>query len=186
MIVAVLLRVPILIASLCAAGLLLITRTLNLRQAARGIDWGLLLLVAGAFSIGTALIKTGVAQLFAQGVLAVVGTEPHLLIGGIFLITMLTTEVITNAAAALMLFPFALQTATLAGYTSLIAIKAVGITVAIAASSSFLTPIGYQTNTIVYGPGGYRFSDYLRVGAPLTVIQLLLGGWLIPAIWPLQ
>lgn len=185
MVAAITAGVPLIYATLVAAGLLLATRCLTIRQAARGIDWHLLLLVAIAFPFGSALVSTGVAELLARGVLTVVGTNPHLLIGGLFLMTLVVTEFVTNTAAALLLFPIALETMLIAGYDSLSAIKATGVTIAIAATSSFLTPIGYQTNTIVYGPGGYRFFDYARVGFGLTLIQLVLGSWLIPIIWPL-
>jgi di/tricarboxylate transporter len=186
MVVAVTLGVPILYGSLGAALLLLASRSLTIGQARRGISWSLLLLVASAFALGSALFSTGVADLFARGILNLVGSNPHLLIGTIFLITLLLTEVVTNAAAALMLFPIATEVVLLAGYDSLMALKAAGVTVAIGASSSFLTPIGYQTNTMVYGPGGYRFSDYARVGALLVLIQLVLVVLLVPYFWPLQ
>lgn len=185
MIVAVVLGVSILISSLCAAGLLLVTRSISFRQARAAIDWHLLLLVASAFALGGALYSTGVAFVIAEGVMKVVGYNPYLLIGGLFLLTMIFTEMITNTAAALMLFPIALETVRVAGYDSVAAIKTVGVTVAIAASSSFLTPIGYQTNTIVYGPGGYRFTDYARVGWGLTLTQLCVATAIIPTVWPL-
>ncbi|MGE3954389.1 MAG: SLC13 family permease [Parachlamydiales bacterium] len=175
--------VPMIIVSACAAALLLITRSVTLREAVQGIDWRLLLLIASAFGLGGAIQKTGVAELLARGVLQVVGAHPYWLIGAIFLVTMIVTELITNVAAALILFPIALETVQLAGFDSVTAIKAVGITVAIAASSSFLTPIGYQTNTIVYGPGGYHFLDFARLGAPLSVAQLAVATLLIPTFW---
>ncbi len=186
MIAAVTMGIPILYASLVAAGVLLITRSVSLREARLGIDWHLLLLVASAFALGGALYNTGVAHLLAEGVISVVGDNPYLLIGGVFLLTMIITELITNTAAALMLFPIAVETARVAGYDTLTAVKAIGVTVAIAASSSFLTPIGYQTNTIVYGPGGYRFTDYARVGWGLSILQLVVATSLIPWIWPLS
>jgi di/tricarboxylate transporter len=185
MVTAVVLGVPILISSLCAAGLLLVSRSVSLRQARSAVDWHLLLLVASAFGLGSALYSTGVALVIAKGVMVIVGYNPYLLIGGLFLLTMVFTEMITNTAAALMVFPIAMETVRVAGYDSLTAIKTVGVTIAIAASSSFLTPIGYQTNTIVYGPGGYRFADYARVGWGLSLTQLAAGTLLIPIIWPL-
>ncbi len=185
MVVSIILGFPLLYATLGAAGILLFSRSISFKEAARGIDWHLLLLVATAFPFGTALMSTGVADLLAKGVLYIVGTTPHLLIGGLFLLTMVVTEFVTNTASALLLFPIAVETVRIAGYDTLSALKAVGVTIAIAATSSFLTPIGYQTNTIVYGPGGYKFFDYARVGFGLTLLQLLLASWLIPLLWPL-
>jgi di/tricarboxylate transporter len=99
---------------------------------------------------------------------------------------MVATEIITNNAAALLLFPIAAQAVHQSGFTSPDAIKAAAVTVAIAASCSFSTPIGYQTNTIVYGPGGYKFGDYLRIGGPLSALYLIVATFLIPKIWPLN
>lgn len=184
MVVVTTIGVPIILTSLGAVALLLFGRLVTLRQAARAIDWHLLLLVASAFALGVAMEQTRVAYFFAKGVLYVVGSHPFWLIGGIYLATTIVTEFITNAAAAMLLFPIAIEMAFLAGYHSPMAIKAVGIAVALAASGSFLTPIGYQTNMIVYGPGGYRFYDYARVGAGLTILLLVLATFLIPTVWP--
>lgn len=185
MVIAVTLGLPILYGSTAAVALLLIGRLITFRQARRGINWQLLLLVAAAFPLGTALYATGVADLIAHGVLWVVGTQPHFLILGISVVTILLTELITNVAAALVIFPIAFEVIRIAGYDTTTAIKAIGVTIAISASSSFLTPIGYQTNMIVYGPGGYRFTDYARVGWGLTLIQILLLTFLVPEVWPL-
>ncbi|MBS0621609.1 MAG: SLC13 family permease [Verrucomicrobia bacterium] len=184
MVAAITIGIPLLIASLVAAALLLMTRMLTLRQAAAGIDWNLLLLVASAFALAQGLYTTGVATALAKGVMFALGTNHYLLIGGIFLLTMMVTEMITNTASALLVFPIAIETIRLAGYDSPLAFKAVAVTVALAASCSFLTPIGHQTNTIVYGPGGYRFGDYARFGAIPSVVQLLISTALIPLVWP--
>lgn len=183
MVIAITGDAPLLTASLIAVALLLGTRMLTLRQAAMGVDWSLLLLVASAFSLAQALYNTGVATVLARGVMFTLGTNPHLLIGGIFLLTMIVTEVITNTAAALLIFPIAIETIRLAGYDSSLAFKAVAVTVALAASCSFLTPIGHQTNTIVYGPGGYHFGDYARFGAIPSLLQVLISTALIPLVW---
>jgi di/tricarboxylate transporter len=96
--------------------------------------------------------------------------------------TTILTELITNNAAAVLMFPIAFATATEAGLEP----RGFALAIAIAASSSFLTPIGYQTNTMVYGMGGYRFADFARVGAPLTVLVLVVAALVIPIFWPLR
>ena len=94
---------------------------------------------------------------------------------------MLLTELITNNAAAVLVFPIAISTAAAAGLDP----RPFAVTVAVAASASFLTPVGYQTNTMVYGPGGYRFLDYLRLGLPMSVLVLLFVSLVIPVLWAL-
>jgi di/tricarboxylate transporter len=177
--------IPIMYASLGAAGVLLLSRMVSVRQAGQSIDWHLLLLVGSAFAMGSAIAHTGLAAQIAKGILYVVGTDPHLLIGGIFLATTFVTWFVSNAATALLLFPIALEMITLAGYHSLSAVKAVGVAVAIASSNDFVTPIGYQANMIVYGPGGYRFLDYTKMGAALSFLVWALGTAIIPVAWPL-
>jgi len=186
MVVAAVYGVPMMVASLSAVSALVMTKSISIREARKAVRWNLLVLIASAFAFGTALQTTGVANYLAQSILYIVGNNPHLLIAGIFALTMITTEVITNNAAALLLLPIAMQTARLGGFDSPEAMKAVAVTVAVSASCSFATPIGYQTNTIVYGPGGYKFTDYLKVGIPLSILFLILGTILIPVIWPLS
>ncbi len=186
MVVAAMNRVPMMIASLGAAMACLATRSLSIKEAQKSIVWNLLVLIGSSFAFGFALQKTGVANTFAAMILSVVGTEPRFLLAGVFVVTMLCTEFVTNNAAALIMFPIALQVGRLAGLDGAEAIKAFGITVTTAASCSFLTPIGYQTNTIVYGPGGYRFTDYCKVGAPLSLLVFGMAVWLIPILWPLH
>ena len=183
MIGAAVLGCPMVLASSVAAALMVLTRSVRLREARKSVRWSLLILIASSFSYGAAMEATGVATLAGTGILKIFGTEPHLLIAGIFLATMLVTEVITNNAAALILFPIAAQAAHLAGYDSITALKAVGITVIMGANSSFLTPIGYQTNTMVYGPGG--FLDYTIVGFPLSILVLIIVTIIVPGLWPL-
>src|SRR5690606_23066675 len=101
---------------------------------------------------------------------------------GVLLATILVTEMISNNAAAVLLFPIAIATASSAGLDP----RPFAIAVAIGASSSFLTPIGYQTNTMVYGIGGYRFGDFARLGFPLTIVMVLTALLMIPIAWPLR
>lgn len=172
-------------ATLCMVGLCFITKSISIREARKAIRWNLLILIGSAFAFAHALGITGVARLFAESMLPIFGENPHTFIAGLFIITLLITEVITNNAAALLVFPIAIETMKLSGYVGPSSLKAVAVTVALGASCSFLTPIGYQTNTIVYGPGGYKFTDYFKVGWPLTALIAILVSFLVPQIWPL-
>ncbi len=185
MVVAAALGVPMIIATLGAAMVYIFTKSISVREIQRSISWDILVLIGAAFGFGYGLQVTGVAKYFAQLVITISGAQPRALVGAIFIVTLCITELMTNNAAALIVFPIALQMVRLAGYDSSLAAKAVGITIAIAASSSFLTPIGYQTNTIVYGPGGYRFSDYAKIGFPLTILVAVMAIYWIPILWPL-
>lgn len=185
MVTAATMGTPIMIASVAAVFALIFSRTITIREAQNSIIWNLLLLIACSFALGKAMEVTGVAGYFAKIILSVVGTEPHMLIGGILFVTILSTELITNTAAAVILFPIATQLIQLAGYHEPGAIKAVGVTIALGCSCCFAIPTGYQTHMIVLGPGGYRFTDFMKVGIPLDVIVWMIGTALIPLLWPL-
>ncbi len=167
----------ILEAALLAAGALLATRTLSFSEAGEAIDFSVILLIAAAFGIGEAMQSTGLAETLAGGLLDVFsGWGDFGIILGLVLATTLLTEVITNNAAVVVVFPIALAVAVSAGLDP----RIMAMTIAVVASSSFLTPMGYQTNTMVYGPGGYRFSDYVRAGLPLNItvaIAVTLTAW---------
>ena len=124
--------------------------------------------------------SSGAAQVLAQGALSLADGNPYLLLIGAYLVVALLTEVVTNNAAAVIAFPIVTGAAQQLG----VDIMPFVIAVMFAASASFLTPIGYQTNLMVYGPGGYRFSDYLRVGGGLSVLVGAVTLVLIPLIWP--
>ena len=163
---------PILQAALLAAATLVLTRVLTVSEARDSVDLNVVVLIAAAFGLGAAIETTGLAETIARGLvdlLAPLGAFGIVL--GVVLATTVLTEVITNNAAAVVLFPIVIQVATAAGLDA----RTLAIAVAVAASSSFLTPMGYQTNTMVYGPGGYRFADYLRAGIPLnlTVVAVI-------------
>jgi di/tricarboxylate transporter len=143
---------------------------LTLREARDAVDLDVIVMIGAAFGLGTAMEITGLAERAAAlllGVFDPLGALGALL--GIVVATIALTEMITNNAAAALMFPIALPAAAAVGADP----RAYAIAVAVSASASFLTPIGYQTNTIVYGLGGYRFSDYPRLGLPLTVIVLV-------------
>jgi di/tricarboxylate transporter len=158
---------PILLAVCLAAVLLIITGCISVEDARDSIDWKVLLIIASAFGISRAMVNSGVANYIAMNLIsALESLGPLGLIAGTYFIASLYTEIITNNAAAALVFPIALVVAREAGLDP----RPFLIALAIAASASFATPIGYQTNLMVYGPGGYRFSDYLRIGIPLNII----------------
>ncbi len=163
--------VPILQATLLGALVLVGTRVLTPTEARRAVDLNIIILIAASFGLGRALEVTGVAQRAAEGIVAVFGgLGPAGAYLGIVLATLVLTELITNTAAVVLVFPIAMATAAVQGLDA----RMVALSVAVAASASFMTPIGYQTNTMVYGPGGYRFGDYARLGAPLTLLVVLV------------
>ena len=160
---------PILQASLIGAVVLVATRVLSAQAARDAIEIDVLIVIAASFGIGAAIERSGLAASLGSGIVeafAQFGDRAVLL--GIVVATVVLTEFISNNAAAALMFPIAMATAGQLGTDP----RAFAIAVAVAASASFLTPIGYQTNTMVYGPGGYRFGDYVRLGAPLTIAMI--------------
>lgn len=161
--------VPILHASLVGATAMVLGGVLTPAEARGAVSLDVLVVVAAGFGLGAAVQQSGLAAALAESVLAPFGAlGPAWALAGVVLVTLALTELITNTAAAILVFPVALTVAGQVGAEP----RAFAIAVAVAASCSFLTPIGYQTNTMVYGPGGYRFSDYARLGAPLTLVVL--------------
>lgn len=172
--------VPILQASLVGAVALIAFGVLTATEARASIDLDTIIVIAASFALGTAMEKSGLAAQLAGLVIGATGggnTYGALL--GLILATLITTELITNNAAAALLFPIAFASAEQLGVDP----RPFAIAVAVAASNSFLTPIGYQTNTMVYGPGGYRFTDYIRVGFPLTITTVTVMVIIIPWIY---
>lgn len=168
-------------AALFGAALMLMTGCLSVSQAEKSLDFNVLITIAASFALGAALQKTGVADILAQGIVDLSGGRPWLLLILTYAAVSLMTETITNNAAAVIMVPIILAIVTQAGLNP----EPFMFAVMMAASASFATPLGYQTNLMVYGPGAYRFSDFLRAGLPMniivgvsTVVILLLG-------WPL-
>ncbi len=162
----------ILEASLMAAGALVATGTLTANEVRDAIDFDVIVLIASSFALGAAVEMTGLASRLADAIIGVFEVfGPVGIIFGLLVAVTLLTELVTNNAAVVVVFPIAVAVAGTVG----IDLRAMAVAIAVAASCSFLTPIGYQTNTIVYGPGGYRFFDYARVGLPLnlTVISVV-------------
>jgi di/tricarboxylate transporter len=173
--------VPILHTSIAAAMIVVATRVLTVRQARDAVDLQIVVLIASAFGLGAAVSSSGLAEAIAGGLVSVmsplgsIGALAAILIG-----TMVLTELLSNNAAAALMFPIGVATAITIGADP----RPFVIAIMLAASLSFLTPIGYQTNLMVYGLGGYRFSDYARVGVPLNVVTIVLSLILIPIAFP--
>ena len=152
-------------------------------EARDAVDLEVIVVIAASFGIGAAIEVSGLAADLADTLIEPFGGMGDVgLLLGVLLATMVLTELITNNAAAVLIFPVALATATQAGLDP----RPFAIAIAIGASSSFLTPIGYQTNTMVYGIGGYRFGDYARLGLPLSLVMIAICMLVIPVVWPLR
>lgn len=165
-------------AALIAAGAVVVGGVLSPREAREAVDFSVLITIGAAFGLGAALEEAGLADDLADGIVTgfdFMGDAGVVL--GIVLATMVLTEMITNVAAVALVFPVALEAAAQSGLDP----RTMALGVAVAASASFLTPIGYQTNTMVYGPGRYRFTDYLRLGVPMSVLTLVLLTALVAA-----
>ena len=167
-------------AAALAATALLMTRCLTPVEAMRSIDWQVLLVIIAAFGIGKAMQITGAAELIASSLVGLVQNSPWLVLGIIYGCTSLFTELITNNAGALLMYPIAMATAQQMG----VSVMPFTIAIMMGASASFATPIGYQTNMMVFGPGGYRFADFLKIGVPMNLLMLVVATLLIPLFWP--
>lgn len=160
---------PITRSAILAAILVVAFGILRPREARDAVDINVVLMIGGAFGLGNAVSESGIDSRVANGLLESFGTFGTVgAIVGLLITTMVLTELITNAAAVVLAFPIALDVAAQTGLDARLLV----IGIAVAGSASFLTPIGYQTNMMVYGPGGYRFSDYLRLGVPLSLVTI--------------
>ncbi|HEY1772246.1 MAG TPA: SLC13 family permease [Gammaproteobacteria bacterium] len=166
------------IAFLCA-GLMIATRCCSIAAARRSVNYEVLIAIAAAFGIGKALEVSGAAAAIAHGLVALAHNDPFWLLVAIYGGTMLLTEVVTHNAAAVIVFPIAFATTQTLGLNFTPFVMAITM----AASASFATPIGYATNLMVYGPGGYRFSDFLRFGVPLNLMMWAVTVTIIPHVW---
>ncbi len=173
---------PILKASILGVVAMLVTRRLTIQQAYKAINWTVIFLVAAILPMGTAMKNTGLAQWLGGGV-AELGSQFGLtaVVALLFLATSVLSEIMSNNSTAVLMIPIAVTAAAGMGLD----VKPLLMAVTIAAATSFLTPMGYKTNTVVYGPGGYRFMDYIRAGLPLKVIFWILATILIPLFWPI-
>jgi di/tricarboxylate transporter len=176
-------KVDIMLAAMLAAGAMVLCRCLSSAQARKSIDLPVLVAIAASFGVGKALEQSGVAKVFAG--FLVEGTRswgPTATLAALYFGTMVLNELISNNAAAALSFPFCIESARLLGVDP----RPFIMGVALAASFAFASPIGYQTHMMVFGPGGYRFNDFLRVGIPLNLLMWVVAVILIPLIWPFR
>jgi di/tricarboxylate transporter len=173
---------PIFLLSILAVAIVLITRCIDADEAFSFVDGRLLTLIFSMLAVGAALQASGAVSLIVEAVAPGLGMlPPFLIIWAVYLLTSVLTEMVSNNAVAVVVTPIAIGLAIELGYDP----RPLVVAVMVAASASFATPIGYQTNTLVYGPGGYRVRDFLKVGIPLNLSIGLLASAVIPYIWPL-
>jgi di/tricarboxylate transporter len=169
-------------AAMLAAGLMIMTGCCSGAVARRSIDWQVLIVIGASFGLGRAMDTTGAARTIAETVLSQTGDNPWVALAVVYGLTMCFTEMMSNNAAAVLVFPIAMATAKTLEVSHLPFVMATMV----AASCGFATPIGYQTNLMVYGPGGYRFRDYLRFGGVLNLLVLSVTVAVTPWVWPFQ
>jgi di/tricarboxylate transporter len=167
--------------ALIAAFLMIVTGCLQMRDAYRSMQGDVLLLIAGTIALGIAMEKSGASTIYADAFLGLFhGLPPMAVLGGIIVLTSISTQLLSNNATAVLLLPVAISTALGIGVDP----KPFIIGVCFGASACFASPLGYQTNLMVFVPGGYRFIDYLRLGIPLNLFIVGAGMTLIPLFWP--
>jgi di/tricarboxylate transporter len=172
---------PIMVAAIAGSMFLVVTRCITMEEAYTAIDWKVIFLLAGAISMGVALDTSGAARLISGFLIDIVGAiGPIAIVSVLYLITSLLTETMSNNASAVLLAPIAIAASVEMGVDA----RPFLMAITFAASSSFMTPVGYQTNTMIYGVGGFRFADFLRVGTPLNLIFWILATFLIPVFFP--
>jgi di/tricarboxylate transporter len=158
-----------------------LTRAVTLKEAYDAINWQVIFLLAGILSLGVALEQTGGVDLIADFLLEGLGQYgPRVLLAGFYFVAAILTGVMSNQATAILLAPVAIS----AGVEMNIDPRPLVLSITFAASASFITPVGYQTNTLIYGAGNYRFADFFKVGTPLTVMFGLIAVVMLPMIWP--
>ena len=177
--------IPIVVGVILGVIALLLARVITPNEAYSSIHWQVIIVIAAFLPMGAAMKKTGLDEIIGSSIgnivnLFPVDLIPYFLLAIIYLITMVLTEIASNVATAIIMTPIALTLATQFGFDPRPFIFAV----CYAASASFITPIGYQTNLMVFGPGGYRYSDYIKVGLPLGIILWIISVFVIPMIWP--
>lgn len=172
---------PIVVSSIVGALLLVLVGCITMEEAYKAIEWRIIFLLAGVLTLGVALENSGAAKLVSSAIVDSVGAwgGAVALVSAFFLITSLLTGVMSNNATAALLAPIAIATA----HTLNVSSRPFLVAVTIAASASFMTPVGYQTNTLIYGPGQYKFADFLKVGTPLNIIVWIAATILIPYFW---
>jgi di/tricarboxylate transporter len=173
--------VPIAVAATLGALLMVLSKCLTIKEAYDNIDWPILMLIAGTLPLGHAMQNSGAAKLLADLIIGGVGSfGPWIVLGAVFLITFCLTEVMSHAAAAVLVAPIAYNTAI----DMAVSPQPFFMAVAVAASMCFMTPISHQSNALVMGPGGYKFIDYTKVGAPLNIMVWIIATLVIPSLFP--
>ena len=174
---------PISIAALIGATLMVLIRCLSMEDAYRAIDWRAVFLIAGMLPLGTALANTGAARLLAGTAVDLLGgLGPWYVIGGLYLVTAMATMIVPTAALVVLMSPVVLSASASLGIAPTTAMMAM----AMAASASFTSPISHPANILIMGPGNYRFTDYIRAGVPLTLLVFVIVMLLLPIFWPLE
>jgi di/tricarboxylate transporter len=175
-------HLPVANVALIGALLLVLTRCLEMNEVYEAINWHIIMLIAGMLGLGLAMEKTGGARFIAENLHGVLGSfGPHVALAGTYLVAMLLTEMVSNNAVAALMTPIAITSAHAMNCDP----RPFVMAVMFAASASFSTPIGYQTNTMIYGAGGYKFTDFFKIGAPLNLLLWILATIMIPRFWPL-
>jgi len=171
----------IMICALAGVFLMTITHCLSLKDAYRSLQAEVLLLIVGTLALGLAMQKTGATELYAQAFLTLFhDMGPHVILFAIIFLTSVCSHILSNNATAVLLLPIAISTAVSLGVDT----RPFIIGICFGASACYASPIGYQTNLLVYGPGGYRFSDFIKLGLPLNIMVIVLAGFFIPVFWP--
>ncbi len=174
---------PILLLAMIAVAVVLLTRCIDADEAFEHVDGALLALIFAMLAVGAALDASGAVELIGNALAPyMMDLPPYLVIFALYSLSMVLTELVSNNAVGVVMTPIAIGLANALGYDP----RPFVVAVMFAASASFSTPIGYQTNTLVYGPGGYKFSDFLKVGVPLNISLAVISSLLIPLIWPLS
>jgi di/tricarboxylate transporter len=174
---------PIAIAAVVGATLMVLTGSLTMEEAYRFIEWRAVFLIAGMLPLGIAMQQSGAASFLAEGMVSAIGElGPLAIVAGLFILTALAAQVMPTTAVAVLMAPIALNTAANLGLSP----YALMMTIALAASASFMSPVAHPANILVMGPGGYRFTDYIKVGLPLTLVILLVVLLVLPIFWPLS
>jgi di/tricarboxylate transporter len=172
---------PVALVALAGALALVLTRCIDMNEAYEAINWNIIMLIVGTLGLGLAYEKTGAAKLVAETIFSAMRDwGPHAALAVLYLVALIMTEVLTNTAVAALMTPIAI---TLAGAMEC-SPRPFIFAVMFASSAAFASPIGYQTHMMVYGAGGYKFRDYVRIGAPLDLIYWIVASLMIPVIWP--
>ena len=169
------------ILALAAVLITLASRCIDPSEAYEAVEWKVIFMILGMLGLGMALKETDLARIFAHKAVETFGEYgPHMMLIVMYLLSAVLTEMISNNAVAALLTPISIGVAAQLGVDA----RPFVVAVMFASSASFVTPIGYQTNTYVYGAGGYKFTDFTRAGLPLAILLWVVASWMIPKLWP--